>query len=286
MHLYDLAKAAALGAQDRANAWADGAPLRVAALEFLLFGIKQAWACLFAGAMLTALLLTFWLYPQDAPLARYDLLFAVALAIQFGLIVLRLERPREVLVIALFHLVGTAMEVFKTAQGSWAYPEDSVLRIGDVPLFSGFMYACVGSYLARTTRLMQIRYTHHPPLWATLTLAVAAYVNFFSHHYTVDLRWILFAVSAALFWKTTVWFTPDRRPLRMPLLLAFALTAGFIWLAENVGTFAAVWVYPAQREAWSPVALAKFGSWYLLLLLSYALVALVHPPKAQDPPTA
>jgi uncharacterized membrane protein YoaT (DUF817 family) len=52
-------------------------------------------------------------------------------------------------VIAIFHLVGTVMEVFKTAHGSWIYPEPSLLRIGGVPLFSGFMYACIGSYLAR-----------------------------------------------------------------------------------------------------------------------------------------
>ena len=37
------------------------------------------------------------------------------------------------------------MEVFKTEAGSWTYPEDNLLRIGGVPLFSGFMYAAVGS---------------------------------------------------------------------------------------------------------------------------------------------
>ena len=51
----------------------------------------------------------------------------------------------EAKVILAFHLVGTAMELFKTHMGSWEYPEPSLLRIGGVPLFSGFMYAAVGS---------------------------------------------------------------------------------------------------------------------------------------------
>jgi uncharacterized membrane protein YoaT (DUF817 family) len=158
-----------------------------------------------------------------------------------------------VVVILIFHVVGTGMELFKTAQGSWTYPEANLLRIGGVPLFSGFMYACVGSYVARAIRLLQIRFDHHPPLWATLALAVAAYVNFFTHHYGPDIRWALFTVSVLLFARTTLWFRPGERWLRMPMLLGFVLTALFIWLAENIGTFAAVWVYPAQRDGWSPV---------------------------------
>ena len=58
------------------------------------------------------------------------------------------------------------MEVFKTSVGSWIYPEPSLLRIGGVPLFTGFMYAAIGSYIARCWRLFDFRFTHHPPLWA------------------------------------------------------------------------------------------------------------------------
>lgn len=32
------------------------------------------------------------------------------------------------------------MFVYETAMGSWTYPEPSVLRIGGVPLFTGFGY--------------------------------------------------------------------------------------------------------------------------------------------------
>ena len=54
-------------------------------------------------------------------------------------------------------LVGTVMEMFKTGVGSWIYPEPSFFRIGGVPLFSGFMYAAVGSYIARAWRLFDFQ---------------------------------------------------------------------------------------------------------------------------------
>jgi uncharacterized membrane protein YoaT (DUF817 family) len=74
------------------------------------------------------------------------------------------------------------MEVFKTSVGSWIYPQASVLRIAGVPLFTGFMYASVSSYIARVWRLFDFRFTRHPPLVLTLPLTGAIYLNFFSHH--------------------------------------------------------------------------------------------------------
>ena len=65
----------------------------------------------------------------------------------------------------------------------------------------------------------------------------------------------------------------------MPLLLGAVLTAFFIWIAENLGTYASAWVYPDQADGWTPVSLAKMGSWYLLMMLSFVLVTLVHPPR-------
>jgi len=65
----------------------------------------------------------------------------------------------------------------------------------------------------------------------------------------------------------------------MPLLLGFCLVALFIWAAENIGTFAAAWVYPNQRNGWQLVYFGKFGAWLLLMIISFILVTLVHPPK-------
>ena len=163
--LYDLAKAAAFAVDARARDRARVSKPRWALYEFVLFGVKQAWACLFGGAMLAVLLLTFWLYPKGAPLARYDFLFLAALGLQAALIALRLERPREIGVIFVFHVVGTIMELFKTSHGSWAYPEANLIRLGGVPLFSGFMYACVGSYLARATRRSRATTSCSWPRW-------------------------------------------------------------------------------------------------------------------------
>jgi uncharacterized membrane protein YoaT (DUF817 family) len=255
------------------------APWRAGAYEFLLFGLKQAWACLFAGTMLVLLVGTSFWWPQSLPVARYDALVVAAVGLQVFLLATGLERPREALVIAIFHVVGTAMEIFKTAHGSWTYPEESLLRMGGVPLFSGFMYACVGSFMARIIRLMDIRFAGYPPLWAPWVLAVLAYANFFTHHYLPDIRWGLFAFSVLIFGRTWIHFTPDRKVRRMPLLLGAVLTAFFIWIAENLGTYASAWVYPDQADGWTPVSLAKMGSWYLLMMLSFVLVTLVHPPR-------
>lgn len=279
MSLKDAIKARVSALDAWARPWAGRSQWHGWAYEFLLFGLKQAWACLFGGAMLLLILGTRFLWPADAPIARYDFLVIASIAIQALLLATKLERWDEALVILVFHIVGTAMEVFKTAQGSWIYPEESILRIGGVPLFSGFMYACIGSYIARIWRLFDIKFIGYPPIWTTWALALLAYVNFFTHHYTIDIRAGLFAFSALIFWRTWFVFTPDQRPRRMPMLVGLLLVALFIWFAENLGTFAAAWVYPDQRDGWRLVSIGKMGAWYLLMLLSFVLVTLVHKPE-------
>ncbi|KRE88626.1 hypothetical protein ASG87_08580 [Frateuria sp. Soil773] len=248
----------------------------VAAHELVCFGMKQAAACLFGGLMVALLLATWRWYPASAALARYDFLTLAAVAIQAGLLAFRLESREEAKAILLFHVVGTAMELFKTAAGSWTYPEPSLLRLGGVPLFSGFMYASVGSYIARAWRLFDFRFTQHPPLRALMVLAAAIYLNFFTHHYLPDMRGLLFVAVAVLFGRCTVHFRVRRVHRRMPLLLGFVLVASFIWLAENIGTFTRAWLYPSQRAGWGMVPLGKLGAWLLLMIISYAMVAALH----------
>ncbi|AXE66355.1 hypothetical protein BBF93_09795 [Hyphomonas sp. CACIAM 19H1] len=251
-------------------------PWSLGVFEFVSFGIKQAWACLFGGAMLGLLLLTHFFYPEGAALSRYDFLVIAAVALQAGLLLSGLETWEEARVIFVFHVVGTVMELFKTGAGSWIYPEESFLRIGAVPLFSGFMYAAVGSYLARVWRIFEFRFTRFPPLWLQGLLALAIYVNFFAHHWTVDIRYGLFAATALIYLRTLVWFRPDEIHRPMPLLIGFFLVAVFIWFAENLGTFARAWAYPGQENGWEMVSLSKLGSWYLLMIISFVLVASVH----------
>ncbi len=255
------------------NAWA---------YEFALFVFKQGWACLFGGLMLALLLATHLFYPEGAALHRYDFLTLAALGIQIAMLAFRLETWDEAKVILAFHLVGTVMEIFKTAVGSWVYPEDALLRIAGVPLFSGFMYASVGSYIARVWRIFDFRFEPYPPRWTTWLLAVLIYLNFFSHHYLPDIRYALFAGIAQLFWRTRIYFTNWREARWMPLLVGWLLVALFIWFAENIATFANAWVYPSQEEGWHMVPLPKFGSWALLMYISFVLVTLVSQPRPPD----
>lgn len=249
--------------------------------EFILFGLKQAWACLFAGLMLGLLILTHLVWQPDWPVYRYDALFAAAVLIQIVFLALKLESFDEAKVILIYHVVGTVMEIFKTHMGSWTYPEPALIRIDGVPLFSGFMYAAVGSYLARAVRIFDMRFTNYPRFTWTALLAIAVYVNFFSQHFITDMRWLLFAWTILLFGRVRIYFTIDREPRWMPLIAAGLLTATFLWIAENVGTATGTWLYPGG-PGWRPVSLQKLGSWYLLLTISFVLVTIVNRPRPPD----
>ncbi len=104
--------------------------------------------------MLALLFATKLWYPDHAVLARNDVITIAAVAIQVLMVVLRLETLRELRVIVLFHVVGTGMELFKTSVGSWTYEGPGYLHLFGVPLYSGFMYAAVGSYMVRVYRLL------------------------------------------------------------------------------------------------------------------------------------
>jgi len=249
-----------------------------AVFEFMTFGIKQGWACLFGGLMLAMLIGTYLFYPADAALARYDFITLMAILIQALMLAFKLEAWEEAKIIFIFHIVGTVMEIFKTHMGSWLYPEPSVLQIMGVPLFSGFMYACVGSYIARVWRIFDFRFDRFPPLKWQAALAVLAYINFFAHHYLPDIRWALFAGVVLLYGRSMIWFKADEEHRPMPLIVGLFLVALFIWFAENLGTYARAWSYPGQEAGWHMVSLAKLGSWYLLMLISFVLVAWVHRP--------
>lgn len=254
-------------------------PLRGVFWELFLFVFKQGWACLFGAVLLSLVMLTKLLWPHHAWLARYDFLFLAALTVQVLLLALRMETVREAKVILMFHVVGTLMELFKTSMGSWTYPESNFFRLGHVPLFSGFMYASVGSYLARVSRILDMRYTRYPKKWVTLLLAALIYANFFTHHFLADIRIGLFVFVAVAFGPTWVYFRPYQKWRKMPLLAGFLLVALFIWGAENIGTFATVWVYPNQRNGWQLVDTGKYGAWLLLMIISFILVSLAHRPQ-------
>jgi uncharacterized membrane protein YoaT (DUF817 family) len=173
--------------------------------------------------------------------------------------------------------------VFKVSGSiqSWSYPDPAYTKLFGVPLFSGFMYAAVGSYIMQAWRLLDLRIRHHPPHWMAALIAILIYANFFTHHYIGDYRWYLAACALGLYARTTVIFRPLDRDRQMPLLLGFVLTGFFIWLAENISTFWGVWRYPNQLGAWSAVHVSKWSSWSLLVIMTFTIVANLKHIKAR-----
>ena len=242
--------------------------------ELVMFTLKQAWACLFGALMLAGLILSDMIWQDTWAVQRYDALVIYAITLQALFLIFKLETLAEARVILLFHLTGTLMEIFKVNAGSWAYPESALLKIWGVPLFSGFMYASVGSFMARVIRIFDIRFAPYPPLWVTFALGGAIYLNFFTHHYMWDARYVLFAATLMIYLRTRVWFRIAEHDYWMPLPLAAFFTSFFLWVAENVGTGTGTWIY-AGTDGLSLVSFAKLGSWYLLLYVSFVTVTLV-----------
>ncbi len=208
------------------------------------------------------------------PIARYDALLILGITLTLGLWWAGWESGREVAVICGFHVLGVTMEFFKVAAGSWSYPEDAVTKIAGVPLYAGFMYAAVGSYIVQAWRRFDLRVTGYRPVPLTI-LAVAAYLNFFTHHWIWDLRWVIAALFVLEMRRTMIHFTVGPHRLRMPLAVSFVAIGFALWVAENAATFLGAWEYPNQHEIWQYVHVGKFGSWSLLVSLSFVLVATV-----------
>ncbi len=254
--------------------------------EFLMFGAKEAASCVFAGSFL--FLLAISSHVRIPGLARYDFLFLSAIAIQVLLVIVRLENWREVAVLSLFHLIGMGLELYKTLPSirSWSYPEHAFFHLRTVPLYSGFMYASVASYIMQAWRHLNVRLTAFPKFWMAVSVSVLIYVNFFTNHYLPDIRWLLSAAVIALFWKTRVHFTALRVERKMPLVVSFVLVGFFIWIAENIGPFFGAWMYPNQARQWAIVRPAKISSWMLLVIISFIIVASLKEifPKRQTAP--
>ena len=247
--------------------------------ELWVFGIKQARASIFAGSFLALLMVAGRIHVPG--LVRADILFLGAIAIQAAMLASKRETPDEAKVILLFHLIGLVLESYKThpAIGSWTYPEPGMFRIGTVPLYSGFMYAAVGSYIAQSWKIMKLELVHAPSYRWSVVLCVAIYLNFFTNHWVYDVRWFLAAAVVIFYRRTWVTFVVTDARRRMPLALSFVLIAFFVWIAENIGTFYGAWRYPSQAHAWSAVSLHKVSSWSLLVIFSFVIVAWLKHEK-------
>lgn len=247
--------------------------------EIIAFGYKQVRACFFPGFIFCMLILSRVIPVPFLP--RYDLLLVSCIALQAFMYFTKMESGSELLVITLFHLIGLVMEVFKVKMGSWSYPEPSYTKVFGVPLYSGFMYASVGSYVCQAWRLFQVRLEHWPGIVAAALISLAIYLNFFTHHFMYDLRWVITVLLVLIFWKTKIVYTTTNAERKIPLVLVFLLLGILIWVGENIATYLGAWKYAAQHEGWKMVSVGKISSWFLLVVLSVVIVIQLKFIKAR-----
>ncbi|MCB5165223.1 DUF817 domain-containing protein [Streptomyces bambusae] len=243
----------------------------------LHFGLLQARSCAFAVALVAGIAVS-GLLPA-LPVARYDLVLLYGLLLAVLARRLGWDRPGDTRVLLGCHAIGLLFELVKVRLGSWSYPEEALTKIAGVPLYGGFLYAAVGSYVCRAWHLLRLELDGYRPR-TMAALAAAVYLNFFTHHWLPDARWVLAALLLAATTGTWVRYTVGDTHHRMPLALAFALIGFFLWIAENAATYAGAWSYPDQLDGWQPVSLAKFGAWSLLISVTFVVAARTRPRPA------
>lgn len=192
----------------------------------------------------------------------------------------RLETRDELKVITLFHLIGLALELFKVHMGSWTYPEEGYFKIFGVPLYSGFMYASVASYLCQAWRRLKVELIKWPP-FLSLYLLRLRFIWIF-HPPLLDgcslvAIWTCHHRLLASMGHIRSWWNP----LSYANRIFFVLIGFFIWIAENIATFFGAWEYPNQTDAWSLVHLGKVSSWLLLVIVSFLIVATLKQVKGK-----
>ena len=245
----------------------------------LHFTRQQAAACFFAVYILFMLFITRY-YPLPG-LPRYDYMLLFAVAMHIAMVwIFKIETVDELKVICLFHVLGTSMELFKVHMGSWSYPGEAYTKLCGVPLYGGFMYASVASYITQSWRRLSLQLENFPPAWINLLIGSLIYLNFFTHHFLYDIRYWLLAAVIVVYWRTRIHFTVATESFQMPVALSFLLTGFFIWIAENIATFLGAWQYPNQANNWNLVHPGKVNSWLLLFIVSFLIVAQLKRVKA------
>ncbi len=238
--------------------------------QLLYFTYEQALSCLFPVVIFLTLALSKII--SIPGLYRYDFILIVCLLMQWIMYKTGLETKDELKVITVFHLIGLLLEIYKVHFGSWSYPEEAYSKVFGVPLYSGFMYASVASYICQAWRRLHLQMHHWPKAIFAIPLGAMIYFNFFTHHFLYDFRWVLTLILFIVFFRTFVEFSLRGVTYKMPLVLSFFLIGFFIWIAENIATFFGAWQYPNQRETWSLVHLSKISSWFLLVVISIMIV--------------
>ena len=246
--------------------------------NLLQFAYLQALSCLFPLLIFAALAITKFV---DVPfLPRYDFILLICIGAQIFMLTSKLETVDEFKVICLFHVIGLALELFKVHMGSWSYPEEALSKIFGVPLYSGFMYASVASYICQSWRRLDLHIYDWPKPFLAISISLLIYVNFFTHHFFFVARWFLKGLLFFIFFRTIVIYRLNGTRYKMPMILSFLLIGFFIWIAENITTFFGAWQYPNQETTWAIVHIGKISSWFLLVIISIIIVAQLKRVKS------
>lgn len=237
--------------------------------QFALFGYLQAISCIFPALIFMSLAVSSRFYMG---IPRYDLLLIICIFAQVVMYKAGLETRDEVYVITLFHLIGLVLELYKVHRGSWSYPEAGYTKILGVPLYAGFMYASVGSYICQAWRNLDLDTVHWPRDVSAWAAGAAIYLNFFTNAWIPDVRVYIALVLVLIFRRTRFRFRLQHYTYSIHALLSFVIIGFFIWLAENVATFYGAWKYAYQHAGWQMVSLHKITSWSLLVIVSIIIV--------------
>ncbi|MDP5276219.1 DUF817 domain-containing protein [Chengkuizengella axinellae] len=246
---------------------------------FIIFVYHQAMSCIFPVSIFLTLAISKLV--QISYLPRYDFILISCLVIQWLMLKSGLESRDELKVIAVFHLIGLALELYKVNIGSWSYPEEAHTKIFGVPLYSGFMYASVASYMCQSWRRLNLRLIYWPNRMLVWSLGGLIYLNFYTNFILPDIRWFLIIFMFILFYRTRVLYTLMNKVFYMPIVLSFLFIGFFIWIAENISTFLGAWQYPNQSNYWQLVHFSKITSWFLLVVISFLIVSELKYVKRQ-----
>lgn len=144
--------------------------------RLLKFTYLQAISCIFPVIIFATLALSNLLRIPYLP--RYDFILIICLAAQVFMLISKLETWDEFKVICLFHVIGLGLELFKVHMGSWSYPEEAYSKIFGVPLYSGFMYASVASYICQSWRRLDLHIYNWPKPFFAYSISILIYMNF------------------------------------------------------------------------------------------------------------
>ena len=66
-------------------------------------------------------------------------------------------------------------------------------------------FVFIGNYEdSRAFVFLKLTYENFPPHYHLWTLAILIYLNFFTHHFFYDIRYLLFIYALVVFWKTKI----------------------------------------------------------------------------------